>query len=370
MVDTAALLSTMGVGDINLRMEIFQTILSHIPGNMTLPPYGVPLLHFLIENGQEELGQIYASKADLSLEFQEERALSRAIRHGLFTLAEYIISVSDINFRDVNEDTVLHEWIKSGGLTMPTNLLPFSNSQNILGVTPIMYAVLVNNHSMLDILLDLSDLNLVTNEKMNILHLSAVKNDLKAVTKIAPRIETNQVNIFNNTPLMEAVLADDQTEIDLAKILDVFISLSPKIPAITNVYGKNLAHLLAIRNFSTVLKTLANQLGDQMHQKDKEGLKPLHNAILHGSVEGMKVLLEYETDFQYCTEKYGTIFHMCAHQNPQIEFQLVKALIADIKRRKINLNDLLSIPSSKGQFPLNLYSRQTVLILNNALNSQ
>ena len=115
---------------------------------------------------------------------------------------------------------------------------------------------------------------------------------------------TNIKNKFGNTALMEAALSCE-TEMIFAKVLELFIRNDPSIPSIENIYGKKLEHLLAIRNFGSVLELLMKTGQLNITQTDIEGLKPIHNAILHGSISAMKILVKYETDFSFCSDKYG-----------------------------------------------------------------
>lgn len=114
----------------------------------------------------------------------------------------------------------------------------------------------------------------------------------------------NEKNKFGNSALMEASLSC-QSEIEFAKILELFIANNSTIPIIQNIYGKHLEHLLAIRNYGNVLSYLmrANQV--DVTRSDKEGLTPIHNALLHGSIAALKVLVAEKTDFRFCSEKYG-----------------------------------------------------------------
>ena len=114
----------------------------------------------------------------------------------------------------------------------------------------------------------------------------------------------NEKNKFGNSALMEASLSC-QSEIEFAKILELFIANNSTIPTIQNIYGKHLEHLLAIRNYGNVLSYLirANQV--DATRSDKEGLTPIHNALLHGSIAALKVLVNEKTDFRFCSEKYG-----------------------------------------------------------------
>ena len=114
----------------------------------------------------------------------------------------------------------------------------------------------------------------------------------------------NQKNKFGNSALMEASLACE-SEILFAKILELFVSNNTTIPAIENLHGKRLEHLLAIRNFGSVLCYLIRSNQVDITQIDKEGLKPIHNALLHGSIDALKILVDKETDFRFCSEKYG-----------------------------------------------------------------
>ena len=114
----------------------------------------------------------------------------------------------------------------------------------------------------------------------------------------------NEKNKFGNSALMEASLSC-QSEIEFAKILELFIANNSTIPTIQNIYGKHLEHLLAIRNYGNVLSYLirANQV--DVTKSDKEGLTPIHNALLHGSIAALKVLVAEKTDFRFLSEKYG-----------------------------------------------------------------
>ena len=114
----------------------------------------------------------------------------------------------------------------------------------------------------------------------------------------------HEKNKFGNSALMEASLSC-QSEIEFAKILELFIANNSTIPTIQNIYGKHLEHLLAIRNYGNVLSYLirANQVDPT--RSDIEGLTPIHNALLHGSIAALKVLVAEKTDFKFCSEKYG-----------------------------------------------------------------
>ena len=114
----------------------------------------------------------------------------------------------------------------------------------------------------------------------------------------------NEKNKFGNSALMEASLSCE-SEILFAKILEIFISNNSTIPATENIYGKYLEHLLAIRNFGSVLGYLIKSNQVDITRSDKEGLKPIHNAVLHGSVEALKILATKESDFKFCSDKYG-----------------------------------------------------------------
>ena len=103
---------------------------------------------------------------------------------------------------------------------------------------------------------------------------------------------------------MEASLSCE-SEIEFAKILELFITNNSTIPAIQNLYGKHLEHLLAIRNYGSILSYLIRSNQVDVTRSDKEGLTPIHNAVLHGSVAALKVLVAEKTDFKFCSEKYG-----------------------------------------------------------------
>lgn len=114
----------------------------------------------------------------------------------------------------------------------------------------------------------------------------------------------NEKNKFGNSALMEASLSCE-SEIEFAKILELFITNNSTIPAIQNLYGKHLEHLLAIRNYGSILSYLIRSNQVDVTRSDKEGLTPIHNAVLHGSVAALKVLVAENTDFKFCSEKYG-----------------------------------------------------------------
>merc|ERR1712183_570730 len=141
-------------------------------------------------------------------------------------------------------------------------------------------------------------------------------------------------------------------------------------PAIENVFGKNLAHLMAIRNFESVLGSLIGAEQVEINAADKEGLKPIHNAALHGSVAALKILAKKETDFRFCSDKYGTIFHMCANSNPKVEIEMIQILIDELMNRKENIKQILDISNSRGGYALNYLSEQSFLKLQNATLEQ
>ena len=114
----------------------------------------------------------------------------------------------------------------------------------------------------------------------------------------------NEKNKFGNSALMEASLSC-QSEIEFAKILELFIANNSTIPTIQNIYGKHLEHLLAIRNYGNVLSYLIRANQADPTRSDIEGLTPIHNALLHGSIAALKVLVAEKTDFKFCSEKYG-----------------------------------------------------------------
>ena len=138
-------------------------------------------------------------------------------------------------------------------------------------------------------------------------------SDQFAIQHLLEKMNSKTINLknkFGNSALMEASLSCE-SEIEFAKILELFITNHSTIPAIQNLYGKHLEHLLAIRNYGNVLSYLIRSKQVDVSRSDKEGLMPIHNAVLHGSIAALKVLVTEETNFRFRSEKYGKEVEKC-----------------------------------------------------------
>ena len=180
MINSGVIISILQIENVNVRCEMFDIIMAVLPSDFTLPPYDLPLLHYFIENSEENLSIQWIHKHHDTLEqlYAYERPLDCALRQKLFNLATYMVDQGvDINFVDENEDSVLHKWLKEGGYVQPPEVLvtKFANAKNVLGVTPLIYAILYENSKMIQFLIDKTDLTLVSNEGMTPLHFAAIK---------------------------------------------------------------------------------------------------------------------------------------------------------------------------------------------------
>lgn len=377
MINSGVIISILQIENVNVRCEMFDIIMAALPSDFTLPPYDLPLLHYFIENREENLSMQWINKHHDVMEqlYANERPLEGALRQQLFNLAWFMVDRGvDVDFIDENEDTVLHRWLKEGGYARPPERIvtKFANSKNILGATPLVYTILYENSKMFQFLVDKTDLTLTSNEGMTPLHFAAIKCDQFAIDILLRKMNSksiNQKNKFGNSALMEASLACE-SEILFAKILELFVSNNTTIPAIENLHGKRLEHLLAIRNFGSVLCYLIRSNQVDITQIDKEGLKPIHNALLHGSIDALKILVDKETDFRFCSEKYGTLFHMCKNADVKTEIEMVKVLIDEVISRNEDLQKILDIPNSGGVYAVNRLGSQSFQMLQNALLKQ
>ena len=180
MINSGVIIAILQIENVNVRCEMFDIVMAAIPSDFTLPPYDLPLLHYFIENNEENLSIQWINQHHEVIEQQyaNERPLEGALRQKLFYLAKYMIDKGvDVDFIDENEDTVLHRWLKEGGFIQPPEKLvtEFVNSKNVLGATPLVYTILYENSKMFQFLVDKTDLTLSSNEGMTPLHFAAIK---------------------------------------------------------------------------------------------------------------------------------------------------------------------------------------------------
>ena len=180
VINSGVIISILQIENVNVRCEMFDIVLASIPSDFTLPPYDLPLLHYFIENNEENLSiQWIDRNHEVTRQlYANERPLEGALRQKLFHLANYMIDLGvDVDFIDENEDTVLHRWLKEGGYIQPPEKLvtQFANSKNVLGATPLVYTILYENSKMFQFLIDKTDLTLTSNEGMTPLHFAAIK---------------------------------------------------------------------------------------------------------------------------------------------------------------------------------------------------
>lgn len=180
MINSGVIISILQIENVNVRCEMFDIVIPSISPDFTLPPYDLPLLHYFIENNEENLSIQWIDRHHEVSEqcYANERPLEGALRQKLFHLAKYMVDQGiDVQFIDENEDTVLHRWLKEGGYIQPPEKLVnvFANSKNVLGATPLVYAILYENSKMFQFLIEKTDLTLTSNEGMTPLHFAAIK---------------------------------------------------------------------------------------------------------------------------------------------------------------------------------------------------
>ena len=180
VINSGVIISILQIENVNVRCEMFDIIMAALPSDFTLPPYDLPLLHYFIENREENLSMQWINKHHDVMEqlYANERPLEGALRQQLFNLASFMVDRGvDVDFIDENEDTVLHRWLKEGGYARPPERIvtKFANSKNILGATPLVYTILYENSKMFQFLVDKTDLTLTSNEGMTPLHFAAIK---------------------------------------------------------------------------------------------------------------------------------------------------------------------------------------------------
>ena len=156
--------------------------------------------------------------------------------------------------------------------------------------------------------------------------------------------DPNGTNQFGNTPLMESALAFEQNQSDLIKILNLHSQLPSdkfelgKSLKQTNKMGKNFLNILAIRNFSNVLRNIleasnSKDREEYLNQVDPGGWNLFSEAVFHGSYEVVKCFVDANyvkkewLDFE--SRNYGNLVDMCQYglEYGRPNSQLLKLII-------------------------------------------
>lgn len=179
-----------------------------------------------------------------------------------------------------------------------------------------------------------ADLNLTTNESMSVLHLAALTQNCEVVEILVESgCDVNAVNLFGNTALQEALLADEREDA-LAKtgaVLSKLISSSKINLNNQNKIGKSVAHLMAIKNRALFLDIFIKTGKLDLNLFDNQGKTALVDALQYGSVDAANILAKHMkiTD--------PVLLEYCENQDRKIEEELVKILLKNYQRNNVDL---------------------------------
>lgn len=205
-----------------------------------------PLLFYVIRyDAVDFVSSLIDHGVNLTLTFDQHLPLIYAAKLKSYDCVKLLLKKVDNQLIDSSGENVLHtlalDDFPLDGIDINKQMI---NQQNHIGVTPFMHGVLSGHIDLVKQMLPHVDTSLVTNELMSPLHLAVLTQNAKmSCLLIEAGFDINAANQFGNTPLMEAILVNDN---DL--IISQLIRFDRLNINAINKRGKSVAHLLAIKN--------------------------------------------------------------------------------------------------------------------------
>lgn len=220
--------------------------------------------------------------------------LHLAIEMGNFHLVQFLLKLPtiDVNTLTSNGFTGLHMAIKSNNLNIVKYLCEYSDTDlevtsSFVG-TPLIYATLISTPAILKLLID---------------HGADVNK-----TFTADCVNSLMLAIHNDKREQSFILAE-----------------SGICPLHIDKKKWNALHYAALFKGSVELLKKLIEIGCDQNGNTREGMTPLHHAVISGSTDAVQILVEMKADIHKTDENGLTALHYAAYQG---HWEIVKILLA------------------------------------------
>lgn len=216
-----------------------------------------------------------------------------------------------IDIFDTNNETILYTPIKFGFIDIIKLLVEHSNKTvgvpitsmvNIYGDTPLHYAIMFKN--------------------------------ITVIKLLSPISNTNTKNLKGNTPLHYAV---DTDMIEIVKLI-----INNNNTNITNETGETPLHSACKKTSGKIVELLLSNNANPNFQEYNYQRTPVHYACMYGNQKIIQKLIKYKCDLNIQDFDGNTPIHLCIKYD---KFDLVKIILESDTKINLNLfNSFLEIP--------------------------